>query len=75
MVGQGFCEVLKDSVTCLVDEAYKGDEVDAREAAEELAQIEQKIWGVDALADPEGHERLSVKLKVARAKVSLSGGS
>jgi F-type H+-transporting ATPase subunit epsilon len=75
VVGQGFCEVLKDSVTCLVDEAYKGDEVDAREAADELAQIEQTISGVDALANPGEHERLSVKLKVARAKVSLSGGS
>jgi F-type H+-transporting ATPase subunit epsilon len=74
-VGQGFCEVLKDSVTCLVDEAYKGEEVDAREAAEELANIEQAISGVDALSSPGEHERLTVKLMVARAKVSLSAGS
>lgn len=75
VVGQGFCEVLKDAVTCLVDEAYTSDEIDAREAAEELTQIEQKISGVDAAGNPEEYERLSVKLNVARAKVMLGGGS
>ncbi len=58
-----------------MDEAYKGEEVDARDAEEEVAQIEQKISALDALENPQEHERLSVKLKVARAKVSLSSGS
>ena len=75
VVGEGFCEVLKDAVTCVVDEAYSGEEIDAREAAEEVAEVERTISGVDAQASPEEFERLSLKLKVARAKVSLTGGS
>jgi F-type H+-transporting ATPase subunit epsilon len=75
VVGEGFCEVLKDSVTCLVDEAYKSEDIDAKEAADQLAEIERNISGLDAQANPEEFERLTVKLKVARAKVSVCGGS
>lgn len=75
VVGEGFCEVLKDSVTCLVDEAYKIEDIDARDAADELAELERTIAGVDAQASPEEFARLSSKLNVARAKVSVSSGS
>jgi F-type H+-transporting ATPase subunit epsilon len=74
-VGRGFCEVLKDAVTCLVDEAYSAEQVDLREAEAEVAEIEQQLGQVDGLADPAAFERLSGKLKVARAKVTLAGGS
>lgn len=75
VVGKGFCEVLKDSVTCLVEEAYKSEDIDARQAAEELAEMERTVSGVDAQANPAEYERLTAKLKVARAKVSVSSGS
>jgi F-type H+-transporting ATPase subunit epsilon len=74
-VGRGFCEVLKDAVTCLVDEAYGADQVDVREAEGEVTQIEQQLAQMDALTDPEGYERVSNKLKVAKAKVLLGSGS
>jgi F-type H+-transporting ATPase subunit epsilon len=75
VVGAGFCEVLKDSVTVLVDEAYRADEIDPAEAAEELAQIQKEMDGVEPVAEPEKLQSLSRKLQVARSKVALSGGS
>jgi F-type H+-transporting ATPase subunit epsilon len=74
-VGSGFCEVLKDSVTVLVDEAYKLEEIDPQEAAAELHGLEQQLAAIDATADPEGYEQLTNKLKVARAKIALTSGS
>lgn len=75
VVGSGFCEVLKDSVTVLVDEAYRADEIDPTEAAEELAQIQKEIDGLEpVVAEPEKLQSLSRKLHVARYKVTLSGG-
>lgn len=74
-VGNGFCEVLKDSVSCLVDEAYTGDQVDLKVAESEAAEIERQLAGLDALADPKGYDVVAGKLKVARAKVSLASGS
>lgn len=72
-VGSGFCEVLKDKVTVLVEEAYGSDAVDAGEAAAELSQLEQELAGIDAAADPDAHSKISKKVQVARAKVSLAG--
>jgi len=74
-VGSGFCEVLKDSVTVLVEEAYSADEVDASEAAADVAELEKELSGIDSTADPEHFEKVSNKLKVARAKVAVAGGS
>jgi F-type H+-transporting ATPase subunit epsilon len=74
-VGSGFCEVLKDSVSVLVDEAYKIEQLDAAEAQAELAGLEQQLAAIDSAADPEGYQLLLNKLKVARAKVSLTTGS
>jgi F0F1-type ATP synthase epsilon subunit len=75
VVGSGFCEVLKDRVTVLVDEAYPSDEIDPTEAAQELAQIQQEMGAPDSAADPVKLQALSNKLQVARSKVALSGGS
>ncbi len=75
VVGSGFCEVLKDRVTVLVDEAYSPDEIDPTEAAQELAQIQEEMAATDASVDPLMLQALSNKLQVARYKVALSGGS
>ncbi|HMK35988.1 MAG TPA: ATP synthase F1 subunit epsilon [Desulfomonilaceae bacterium] len=74
-VGSGFCEVLKDAVTVLVDEAYKLEEIDSQQTAAELHGLEQQLTAIDASADPEGYEQLINKIKVARAKIALTSGS
>jgi len=74
VVGSGFCEVLKDSVTVLVDEAYSANEIDSTKAASEVADLEKELSGIDSAADPEQFEKTTNRLKVARAKVSLSSG-
>jgi F-type H+-transporting ATPase subunit epsilon len=71
-VGAGFCEVLKDKVTVLVEEAYGSDDVDAGQASSELSQLEQELSAVDAAADPDAHGKALKKVQVARAKVSLT---
>ncbi len=72
VVGAGFCEVLKDMVTVLVDEAYSRDEIDPAEAGQELDAIQKQFEEFDALVDPEGHQNLSNKLQVAKFKVALT---
>jgi F-type H+-transporting ATPase subunit epsilon len=73
VVGSGFCEVLKDSVTALVDEAYGIEELDATEASAEVTGLEQQLLQIDATADPDAYQAGLKKLKVARAKVALCG--
>jgi F-type H+-transporting ATPase subunit epsilon len=73
VVGSGFCEVLKDSVTVLVDEAYGKEDIDASAASAEVTQFEQELAQIDAAADPEAYQAISDKLKVARFKVTLAG--
>ena len=75
VVGRGFCEVLKDAVTCLVDEAYSVDQIDLREAEAQVTEFEHQLAQMDAFATPTEFERLTGKLKVARAKVTLASGS
>ena len=76
VVGTGFCEVLKDSVTVLVDEAYSREDIDSAGVAQEVADLEKELEGIDSAANPELFEKTTTQLKVARAKVSLaSGGS
>ena len=70
-VGSGFCEVLKDSVTVLVDEAFAADQINASEAAAEVTALEQQMAGIDSAANPEEYEKTLNRLKVAKAKVSL----
>lgn len=73
-VGPGFCEVLKDKVTALVEEAYGSDQVNAGEASAELSQLEQELSGIDSMADPDAHAKTLKKTQLARAKVSLASG-
>jgi len=71
-VGSGFCEVLKDSMTILVEEASGTDEIDPAEAAAEMSSLEKELAQIDAAADPEKHKRLADKLATAKTKVALS---
>jgi F-type H+-transporting ATPase subunit epsilon len=75
VVGSGFCEVLKDAVTVLVDEAYTAEDIDKAEAAAAVTQLEQELAQVDAAANPEAFQAASDKLKVARFKATLAGMS
>ncbi len=72
VVGTGFCEVLGDSVTVLVEEAYPAEEIDPAAAASELADLEQQLGKMDSAADPAAYQKLADKVKVARAKVSAT---
>ncbi len=74
-VGSGFCEVLKDSVTVLVDEAYTKDEIDLTQASQELEAIQRQLSELDALADPAGHKNLINRLQVLKSKIALAGAS
>ncbi len=73
-VGPGFCEVLKDSVTVLVDEAYSAEEIDSAGATQEVSELEKELEGIDSAADPQLFEKTTTHLKVARAKVTLTSG-
>jgi F-type H+-transporting ATPase subunit epsilon len=71
-VGAGFCEVLKDSVSVLVDEAYRVEDINSSDVQTEIQNLERQLLEMDQTADPEGFKRISDKLKVARVKVSLT---
>ncbi len=71
-VGAGFCEVLKDSVSVLVDVAYKAEDIDLSEAKSEAQSLEQQLAQIDQAADPENFKAMSDKLKVAQVKVGLA---
>ena len=73
-VGEGFCEVLADRVSVLVDEAYAVEECEATAITSEIQSLEERLVALDPAADPEGYRRLTGKLKVARAKLSLCSG-
>lgn len=70
VVGAGFCEVLGDSVTVLVDDACAVDQIDAAAVTSELSQLEQELGKMDAAADPVAYDRILNKVKVARTKVN-----
>jgi F-type H+-transporting ATPase subunit epsilon len=74
-VANGFCEVLKDSVSVLVEAAIPADAIDASEAQAELSELEGQFTQADSAADPDGYRTLSDKVKLARAKVTVSGGA
>ncbi len=73
-VASGFCEVLKDSVSILVEEAVRAEEIDLSEAQSDLAELEEQLGALDSTADPAGAERVSKRLQLARTKVALAGG-
>ncbi len=70
-VGVGFCEVLKDSVSVLVDEAFTREEVDPTAVAAEIQMLEQSLNAMDSTSDPDAHRQLTTKLQLSRAKASL----
>ncbi len=72
-VGSGFCEVLKDSMTILVEEAYGTEEIDPAEASAEVTSLEKDLAQTNIAEDPEKHKRLMDKLALAKTKVALSG--
>ncbi|MEW6140665.1 MAG: ATP synthase F1 subunit epsilon [Thermodesulfobacteriota bacterium] len=72
VVGRGFCEVLRDSVSVLVDEAYPAEEVDTAAAQEEVSTLERELAAISAAENPDQYEKVADKLKVAKVKVSLS---
>jgi len=74
VVGSGFCEVLKDQVTVLVDEAYAKDEIDIQEAEADAARLEQELSKISSLTDPQKHADITNQLRVARAKIALATG-
>ncbi|AFM26349.1 ATP synthase F1 subunit epsilon [Desulfomonile tiedjei] len=71
-VGAGFCEVLKDSVSVLVDEAYRAEDINTSDVQADIQNLERQLAELDQAADPEGFKRISDKLKVARVKSSLT---
>lgn len=75
VVGTGFCEVLKDQVTVLVDEAFTREEIDLKEAESDAGQLEQELSSISSLTDPAKHAEVANRLKVARAKIALAGGA
>jgi F-type H+-transporting ATPase subunit epsilon len=75
VVGAGFCEVLKDSVTLLVEEAHLADSIDKAAASEELLVLERQLLEIDALENSAEYERTLNRIKVAKAKISLAGGN
>lgn len=74
-VGAGFCEVLKDAVTVLVDEAHKTEDLSPAEVAAEIQSLEQELMSPALAENPEEYAKVLNKLKVARAKSSLISGS
>ncbi|MBI5248318.1 MAG: ATP synthase F1 subunit epsilon [Desulfomonile tiedjei] len=71
-VGSGFCEVLKDAVSILVDAAAKAEDIDINEAKAELQALEQQLAQIDPAADPVALKAVSDKVKLAQVKVGLA---
>ncbi|MEW6349995.1 MAG: ATP synthase F1 subunit epsilon [Thermodesulfobacteriota bacterium] len=71
-VGSGICEVQPKSVTVLVEEAVSENEIDAAQARQDLADCENQLKQIDALAEPAAYQGVLTKVKLARAKVSLT---
>ncbi len=74
-VGAGFCEVLKDSVTVLVEEAHSVESIDKNEVSDELVMLERQLLEISALENSAEYERMLNRVKVVKAKISLAGGN
>ena len=74
-VGAGFCEVLKDSVTVLVEEAHSVESIDKNEVSDELVMLERQLLEISALENSAEYERMLNRIKVVKAKISLAGGN
>lgn len=75
VVGSGFCEVLKDSVMVLVDEAHAAESIDKAQATEELAVLEKQLLEIDTVENAAEYERMLNRIKVVKTKISLVGGN
>ncbi|MGA8831290.1 MAG: ATP synthase F1 subunit epsilon [Desulfomonilaceae bacterium] len=75
VVGSGFCEVLKDSVMVLVEEAHAAESIDRAQATEELAVLEKQLLEIDAVENAAEYERMLNRIKVVKTKISLVGGN
>ncbi len=75
VVGSGFCEVLKDSVMVLVEEAHVAESIDKAQATEELAVLEKQLLEIDTVENAAEYERMLNRIKVVNTKISLVGGN
>ncbi|MHB8204407.1 MAG: ATP synthase F1 subunit epsilon [Desulfomonilaceae bacterium] len=75
VVGSGFCEVLKDSVMILVEEAHVVESIDKAQATEELVILEKQLLEIDAVENSAEYERMLNRIKVVKTKISLVGGN
>ncbi len=75
VVGSGFCEVLKDSVMILVEEAHVAESIDKSQANEELVLLEKQLLEIDAVENSAEYERMLNRIKVLKTKISLVGGN
>lgn len=75
VVGSGFCEVLKDSVMILVEEAHVAESIDKSQANEELVLLERQLLEIDAVENSAEYERMLNRIKVVKTKISLVGGN
>lgn len=71
-VGSGFCEVLKDRVTVLVDEAYSVERIDPVEATNEAVILEEKLIAIDPWSSSQEYKEIQDKFKLAKAKVAIT---
>ena len=75
VVGSGFCEVLKNSVTVLVEEAHAAESIDKAQATQELELLEKELLDVDAVQNEAEYQRMLNRIKVVKAKISIAGGN
>jgi F-type H+-transporting ATPase subunit epsilon len=72
VVARGFCEVLKDSVSVLVEEAIPIQEVDSVAAETEASQLEQELASLDPVENSSLYKDVQGRLMFARAKATIS---
>jgi len=71
-VGRGFCEVIKDRVTVLVEEAYTVEQIDLAEATTEAAELEDRLLAMDPWTNSREYRQVLSRFNLAKAKVSLA---
>ncbi|MGC8659870.1 MAG: ATP synthase F1 subunit epsilon [Desulfomonilaceae bacterium] len=75
VVGSGFCEVLKDSVTVLVEEAHAAESIDKAEATQELEVLEKELLAINAVQNEAEYQRMLNRIKVLQAKIAIVGSN
>lgn len=72
VVGAGFCEVLKDGVSVLVEEAHSVEKLDPSKATAEMEDLDEQLKNIDPVEEPEKFEQVAARAKVARIKVAAA---